>query len=99
MNTSLRRGAMATVLGAAMVAAGVAGAGPAAAGPPVGGCPPGGGWGLFPASYAAPQYDAGNWSDANGDFYSCFRHNRGLSKKSGPFVNSFTIIDNVVQGG
>ena len=69
-------------------------AGAAQAAPPVGGCPPG--FGLFPASYVSPHVDAGNLSNRNGDAYSCFRQNRGLTRQAPTHVNAFTVIDNVV---
>ncbi len=51
---------------------------------PVGGCPGGDGatWVLAPTSLAS-ESDVGNNSDQNGDGYSCFRVNKGLTKKQG----------------
>ncbi len=49
---------------------------------PVGGCPGGDGaaWVLAPTSIAS-ESDVGNNSDQNGDGFSCFRVNKGLTKK------------------
>ncbi len=57
----------------------------AGVGAPIGGCPGGDGaaWVVGPSDYAIDS-DVGNASDQNNDGYSCFRVNKGLTKKLEP---------------
>lgn len=84
------------ILGAALTASLMIGvsAGSALATPAVGSCPPGGGWTMSRSSDPEyfTRYDVGNGQDGNSDTHSCYKVNRGLSKKHGQ--NVFVWHDN-----